>query len=153
MGDLEDRPDPIPDRDPDDDETPETPPTEPPPVPVQEPPMAPGQEGPYVVAGWERRCALESGGVLWTEYARNAVGLPQCLPKNSARLPARAVAPRMRRGPHTSGRLTKHARQAVKVVRSAAEAVVVLFPQRPRMGLLSIGLPGPAWSPAGRTSV
>jgi hypothetical protein len=38
-----------PERDRDDDEAPEIPPTEPVPVPVEEPPDAPGQRGPYVV--------------------------------------------------------------------------------------------------------
>lgn len=37
------------DRDQDDNEAPETPPTEPEPVPVEEPPNAPGKRGPYVV--------------------------------------------------------------------------------------------------------
>ena len=44
-------------RDGDDDEAPETPPTEPEPVPVEEPPDAPQKRGPYVVdwASDERR--------------------------------------------------------------------------------------------------
>ncbi len=48
MGDNDNPGSPPVERDRDNEEAPETPPTEPPPVPVEEPP-APGQEGPYVV--------------------------------------------------------------------------------------------------------
>ena len=43
----EQRPDP--ERPPQDDDVPDTPPTEPPPVPVDDPPSEPGPGGPYVV--------------------------------------------------------------------------------------------------------
>jgi hypothetical protein len=62
-----------PERDRDDDEAPETPPTEPPPVPVQDPPDQPG-EGPYVVSAWPLSVVGEQPpgrvGCLINQHAR-----------------------------------------------------------------------------------
>src|SRR5688572_18190659 len=66
------------------------------------------------------------GGVPWTEYAKSVVDLPRCRSISSARLPARAVAPHMKKARLMNGRLTRHARQAARVARSAVEAAGAL---------------------------
>jgi hypothetical protein len=74
------------------------------------------------------RCEIKRlpprGGSPWTQCGRNDVVLLRCHPRNSARLPARAAAPRMKKAPRMNGRLTKPATQAVRAVKSAVAGEV-----------------------------
>src|ERR671912_2465031 len=54
------------------------------------------------------------------EHARSAAGSHPCPLRSSGRLRAKAVVPRIRRGPLTSGPLKKLVQQAARAARSAA---------------------------------
>jgi hypothetical protein len=88
------------------------------------------------------RSALESGGVLWTEYAKNAVDLPRCLPKSSARSRAREAARHTKRGLRTSGRPMRPGPLAAKADRSAGVDAAVSSRRPPTAARRQLPTPG-----------
>src|SRR6267142_62487 len=96
--------------------------------------------------------AEKPGGWLWTEFARNDAVLLRCLPKSSARSPARAAARRMKKARRTSGRPTRRAMPDARAARLAAAVADVFLFLRQEMGIVWPGLLLPARRPAARTT-